>query len=91
MKIIPVINYACIRTSAEDDNFPREGGGYVCVHNDFYLIWEFLCFGLSEKALSHVILGLLILDQSFSVFGLRERECMSNSVYECVCFMTLSY
>ena len=63
----------------------------MCVHNDFYLIWEFLCFGLSEKALSHVILGLLILDQSFSVFGLRERECMSNSVYECVCFMTLSY
>jgi len=27
--------------------------------NDFYLIWEFSCFGLSEKALFQVILGLL--------------------------------
>ena len=31
MTIIPVINCmcACVRTSAEDDNFPREGGGCV--------------------------------------------------------------
>ena len=31
----------------------------MCVPNDFHLIWEFLCFGLSEKALFQVILGLL--------------------------------
>ena len=31
MKIIPVINRVCawVRTCAEDDNFPREGGGCV--------------------------------------------------------------
>ena len=28
--------------------------------NDFYLIWEFLPFGLIEKALFQVILGLLL-------------------------------
>ena len=33
MKIIPVISCvcACITTSAQDDNFPREGGGCVYV------------------------------------------------------------
>ena len=58
VKIITVINRvcACIRTSAEDDNFPREGRG-MCVPND--LIWEFLCFGLSDITLFQVILGLL--------------------------------
>ena len=30
------------------------------VSNDFYLIWEFLRFGLTEKALFQVILGLLL-------------------------------
>ena len=29
--------------------------------NDFYFIWEFLHFGLTEKALFQVILGLLLL------------------------------
>ena len=31
----------------------------MCEPNDFYLIWEFLRFGLTEKALFQVILGLL--------------------------------
>ena len=37
MTIIPVINSvcACIRMSAEDDNFPREGEG--CVPNDYLM------------------------------------------------------
>ena len=28
-------------------------------YNEFYLIWEFLRFGLTERALFQVILGLL--------------------------------
>ena len=32
----------------------------MCEPNDFYLIWEFLRFGLTEKALFQVILGLLL-------------------------------
>ena len=58
MTIIPVINSvgACIRMSAEDDNFLREGEG--CVPNG-YLMCEFLCSGLSENALFQVIWGLL--------------------------------
>ena len=61
MKFIPVINcvYTCVRTSAEEDNFPREGGGRAKETNDFNLIWEFLCISLSEKALFKVILGML--------------------------------
>ena len=31
----------------------------MCEPNDFYLICEFLHFGLTEKALFQVILGLL--------------------------------
>ena len=31
----------------------------MCETNDFYLIWEFLRFGLTEKALFRVILGML--------------------------------
>ena len=56
-KIIPVLNSvcACIRTSAEDDNFSREDGGCVYI----MIIWEFLRFDLLEKALFQVILGLL--------------------------------
>ena len=54
IKLIPIINcvYACVRTSAEDGNFPREGGRCV------YLI-IFVCFALPEKALFQVIFGLL--------------------------------
>ena len=48
---------ACVKTSAEDDNFLRGLG--MCELNDFYLISEFLRFGLTEKALFQVILGLL--------------------------------
>ena len=43
--------------------------------NDFDLIWEFLRFGLTEKALFQVILGLLI-------SACRLRESKSKSVYE---------
>ena len=32
----------------------------MCEPNDFYLNWEFLCFGLTEKALFQEILGLLL-------------------------------
>ena len=49
---------ACVRTSAEDDNFPRRGGGGGCV----YLTIVFnlsLGFGLSDIALFQVSLGLL--------------------------------
>ena len=45
--------------------------------NDFYLIWEFLRLGLTEKDLFQVILGLLLI----SVCRLRERGHMSKSVY----------
>ena len=47
---------ACVKTSAEDDNFPREGEGCV------YLIILFnlsFCLGLSDIILFQVILGLL--------------------------------
>ena len=40
-----------------------KGGLGMCEPNNFYLIWEFLhfVFGLTEKALFQVILGLLLL------------------------------
>ena len=38
-----------------EDNFLREGWGCV---NPMIFIREFLCFGLTEKALFQVILGL---------------------------------
>ena len=63
---------ACIKTSAED-NLLREGWGCV---NLMIFIWEFLQFGLTEKALFQVILGFHI-----SVCRLRERGHMSKSVY----------
>ena len=44
---------ACIRTSAEDDNFLREGGRCV-IPNDLNF-----GFGLSDITLFQVILGLL--------------------------------
>ena len=43
--------------SVEDDNILREGWGCV---NLMIFIWEFLGFGLNEKALFQVILGLLL-------------------------------
>ena len=45
--------------------------------NDFYLIWESLRLGLTEKDLFQVILGLLLI----SVHRLRERGHMSKNVY----------
>ena len=56
----------------------------MCETNDFYLISEFLRFGLTEKALFRVILGLLgISIRSFpiSVCRLRESGRISKSVY----------
>ena len=55
MKIIPVINCVstCVKTSVSI------GGLGMCEPTDFYLIWEFLRFGLTEKALLQVILDLL--------------------------------
>ena len=71
---------ACVRTSAEDGNFPREGRGCVYPMILFYL--RVLCFSLSEKILFEVLLGLLgiTLDQRFSVRRLRDRGCMTKSV-----------
>ena len=66
----------CIKTSVEDDNFLREGWGCV---NLMIFIWEFLHFGLTEKALFQVILGLLLVSADWEKGG-----CMSKSVYACV-------
>ena len=52
----------------------------MCEPNDFYLIWEFLHFGLTEKALFQVIWGLLL------VYAYWEKEGICLRV--CVCFMT---
>ena len=46
---------ACVRTSAEDDNFRRQGGG--CVYLLMLFNLRVLCFSLSEKLLFQVILG----------------------------------
>ena len=55
----------------------------MCETNDFYLISEFLRFGLTEKALFQVILGLLCQHQiiPISVCRLRESGRISKSVY----------
>ena len=75
MKIIPVINWrrACIKMSAEDDNFLREG--WRCV-NLMIFIWELLCFGLTEKALFQVILGLLLEYADWEKGGVCLKVCM---------------
>ena len=54
----------------------------MCETNDFYLIWEFLRFGLTEKALFQVILGLLLVYADWEKGGV----CLRVRVY--VCFMT---
>ena len=68
MKLIPVINWvcACDRTSVEDDSFLREG-------------WEFLRFGLTEKALFQEILGLLLVYADWEKGGVCLRVCI------CIC------
>ena len=48
----------------------------MCEPNDVYLISEFLCFGLTEKALFQEILGLILV-----YADMRERGRMSKSVY----------
>ena len=65
----------------------------MCEPNGFYSVGEFLRFGLTEKALFQVILGLLgISIRSFLLVhadwekgGVCLRVCM------CVCFMTYNY
>ena len=49
----------------------------MCEPNDFYLIWEFLHFGLTEKALFQVILGLLLVYADWENSGVS----VSKSVY----------
>ena len=44
----------------QNSSLLSKGGLVVCEPNDFYLILEFLHFGLTEKALYQVILGLLL-------------------------------
>ena len=62
------------------------GGGMwdVCTRW-FNLIWGFLCLVYQRKQYSRaVVLGLLVLDQCFSVCRMRDRGCMSKSVYVCM-------
>ena len=54
----------------------------MCEPNNFYLICEFLRFGLTEKALFQVIWGLLLVYTDCEKGGVCLRVCM------CVCFMT---
>ena len=56
--LLLVINrvHACVRTSAEHEDFQREGGG-MCVPDDF--ISEVFCSGLSDIKLFRVSQGLL--------------------------------
>ena len=84
MKIIPVINwvYACVKTSVEDDNFPRESWG--CVNLMIFKLFEsfYVSFGLTEEAWFHEILGLLLVYADWDKGGVCLRGCM------CACFMT---
>ena len=68
-----------IQISVKDDNFFKGGLG-MCEPNDFDLICEFLHFGLTEKALFQVILGLLLVNADWEKGGVCLRVC--------VCFMT---
>ena len=54
----------------------------MCEPNDFYLIWAFLSFGLTEKALLQVILDLLLVYEDWEKGGVCLGVCMR------VCFMT---
>ena len=73
MKIIPVINWVCACVKKSVSN----GGLGMCETNDFYLFWEFLHFGLTEKALFQVIWGLLLVYADWEKGGV----CKSKSVY----------
>ena len=62
--------------------YVSKGGLGMCEPTDFYLIWEFLHFGLTEKALFQEILGLLLLVLVYADWekgGVCLRVCM------CVC------
>jgi len=54
-----------------------KGGLGMCEPNDSYLIWEVLCFGLTEKVLFQEILALLLLYAD----GEKGGVYMSKSVY----------
>ena len=91
IKNIPVINWGCtcVKTFAED-NFLREGWGCV---NLMIFVWEFLCFGLTEKALFQVILSLLLVYADWEKGGVSwEKGGVSVTiclrVCMCVCFTT---
>ena len=45
----------------------------MCEPNDFYLIWEFLRFDLTEKALFQEILGLLLVYADWQKEGVSLR------------------
>ena len=59
-----------------------KGGLGMCEPNHFYLIPEFLHFGLTEKALFQVNLSLLSVYADWEKGGVCLRVCM------CMCFMT---
>ena len=69
-------------SSVEDDNFLTEGWGCVSLMIFLFNLRVFTFWFDTEKRLFHVILGLLLL--SISVCRLRDRGCMSKSVYVCV-------
>ena len=65
----------------------------MCGRNDFYLIWEFLRFGLTEKTLFQVILGLpgISIRSFLLVYADWEKGGVCLKVCMCVCFMTKNY
>ena len=54
-----------------------KGGLGMCEPNGFYLIWEFLCSGLTEKALFQEILGLLLVYADWEKGGVHLRVCIA--------------
>ena len=54
----------------------------MCEPDDFYSVWEFLRFSLTEKALVQVILCLLLVYADWEKGALCLRVCIR------VCFMT---
>ena len=79
MKIIPVINWvcACVKTSVEDDNFLREGWGYV----KLMILFNFRVFTFRFDRES-IPGNFGFADWEKGGVCLRVRVCM------CVCFMT---
>ena len=55
----------------------------MCKPDDFYLIWEFLRFGLTEKTLLQEILGLTLVYADWEKGGVCLRVCMFNELLRC--------